>query len=54
MGFQSEKGDWSSIMHYATVSKLPATPRSKTPNFAWAKLRALRDGAAIANKKLWS
>jgi len=22
--------------------------------FAWAKLRALRDGAAIASKKLWS
>jgi hypothetical protein len=47
-------------MHYSTVSKLLATPRFKTPNFvvhpqiAWAKLRALRNGAAIASKKLWS
>jgi methionine synthase II (cobalamin-independent) len=24
------------------------------PQIAWAKLRALRDGAAIASKKLWS
>ena len=24
------------------------------PQIAWAKLRALRDGAALANKKLWS
>src|SRR4029079_13489113 len=24
------------------------------PQIAWAKLRALRDGAAIATKKLWS
>jgi hypothetical protein len=24
------------------------------PQIAWAKLRALREGAAIANKKLWS
>jgi 5-methyltetrahydropteroyltriglutamate--homocysteine methyltransferase len=24
------------------------------PQIAWAKLRALRDGAAIAGKKLWS
>jgi len=24
------------------------------PRIAWAKLRALRDGAAIASKKLWS
>jgi len=24
------------------------------PQIAWAKLRAMRDGAAIANKKLWS
>ena len=23
------------------------------PQIAWAKLRALRDGAAIASKKLW-
>jgi 5-methyltetrahydropteroyltriglutamate--homocysteine methyltransferase len=23
------------------------------PQIAWAKLRALRDGAAIARKKLW-
>jgi methionine synthase II (cobalamin-independent) len=24
------------------------------PQFAWAKLCALRDGAALASKKLWS
>jgi len=24
------------------------------PQIAWAKLRALRDGAALASKKLWS
>ena len=24
------------------------------PQIAWVKLRALRDGAAIASKKLWS
>jgi hypothetical protein len=24
------------------------------PQIAWTKLRALRDGAAIASKKLWS
>jgi 5-methyltetrahydropteroyltriglutamate--homocysteine methyltransferase len=24
------------------------------PQLAWAKLRALRDGAPIASKKLWS
>jgi 5-methyltetrahydropteroyltriglutamate--homocysteine methyltransferase len=24
------------------------------PQIAWAKLRSLRDGAAIASKKLWS
>ena len=24
------------------------------PQIAWAKLRALRDGAAIASKKLWN
>jgi hypothetical protein len=24
------------------------------PQTAWAKLRILRDGAAIASKKLWS
>jgi 5-methyltetrahydropteroyltriglutamate--homocysteine methyltransferase len=24
------------------------------PQIAWAKLRAVRDGAAIASKKLWS
>jgi len=24
------------------------------PQIAWAKLRALRDGAVIASKKLWS
>ncbi len=24
------------------------------PQIAWAKLRALRDGAAFASKKLWS
>jgi 5-methyltetrahydropteroyltriglutamate--homocysteine methyltransferase len=24
------------------------------PQIAWAKLRALRDGAAIVSKKLWS
>ena len=24
------------------------------PQIAWAKLRVLRDGAAIASKKLWS
>ena len=24
------------------------------PQIAWAKVRALRDGAAIASKKLWS
>jgi 5-methyltetrahydropteroyltriglutamate--homocysteine methyltransferase len=24
------------------------------PQIAWAKLRALRDGVAIASKKLWS
>ena len=24
------------------------------PQIAWAKLSALRDGAAIASKKLWS
>ena len=24
------------------------------PQIAWAKLRALRDGATIASKKLWS
>jgi 5-methyltetrahydropteroyltriglutamate--homocysteine methyltransferase len=24
------------------------------PQIAWAKLRALRDGAAISSKKLWS
>ncbi len=24
------------------------------PQIAWATLRALRDGAAIASKKLWS
>jgi 5-methyltetrahydropteroyltriglutamate--homocysteine methyltransferase len=24
------------------------------PQIAWAKLRALRDGGAIASKKLWS
>jgi 5-methyltetrahydropteroyltriglutamate--homocysteine methyltransferase len=24
------------------------------PQIAWAKLRALREGAAIASKKLWS
>jgi hypothetical protein len=24
------------------------------PQIAWAKLRALRDGAAIVRKKLWS
>ena len=24
------------------------------PQIAWARLRALRDGAAIASKKLWS
>jgi len=24
------------------------------PQIAWAKLRALRDGAAIASEKLWS
>ena len=24
------------------------------PQIAWAKLRALHDGAAIASKKLWS
>ena len=24
------------------------------PQIAWAKLRALRDGAAIASRKLWN
>jgi 5-methyltetrahydropteroyltriglutamate--homocysteine methyltransferase len=24
------------------------------PQIAWAKLRSLRDGAAIASKKLWT
>jgi 5-methyltetrahydropteroyltriglutamate--homocysteine methyltransferase len=24
------------------------------PQIAWAELRALRDGAALASKKLWS
>jgi hypothetical protein len=56
----SQKATVHAVMHYSAVSKLLAKPRFKdaTPislsQIAWAKLCALRDGAAIASKKLWS
>ena len=56
MGFQSEKGDRSSC--HALFDSEQTSGNAKiqdlTANFAWAKLRALRDGAAIASKKLSS
>ena len=35
-------------------SSVPQRGGRVHPQIAWAKLRALRDGAAIASKKLWS
>ena len=32
----------------------PSTGARVHPKIAWAKLSALRDGAAIASKNLWS
>jgi len=35
-------------------SSVPQRGGRVHPQIAWAKLRALRDGAALGRKKLWS
>ena len=42
------EGNFSDPLKFGAVFRLHATAN------LWAKLRALRDGAAIASKKLWS
>jgi methionine synthase II (cobalamin-independent) len=58
MGFQSEKGDRSSchaLVDSEQTSRTDCGLGGRVhPQIAWAELRALRDGAAIASKKLWS
>jgi len=39
---------------FASSPALTAVAGRVHPQIAWAKLRALRDGAALASKNLWS